>query len=284
MPSGPQGPITDAAPDQGLEATEPGSNFYNTFAKDPTANYVPSGARRRVGTGVAVQEPGAEEPMGLLPRSGSVIPMTGSQMQQALASYSPGSLGARLATGYEQIFGRSIDPAGAEYYMNRFANQNLDQAAINRYLSGGAQGEDVEAAQDYLLSLTGGRPDYEARMAQGRSAQYMQPIYHGTYQDYMPQQPAPQMDYFSPGFNPFSYTSPGAQSFAQYGGYNPFAAGAVNPYAARMQPNRPVGEGVAVENQVGADARGKMAASMPNANPYLTPYLQAYARDGGVGS
>lgn len=336
MPAGPEAVSGDNTVDPGLEATESASTFYDTFAKDPVANYVPSGARRNVGTGVAVQEPGAEEARGLLP--GSITPMTGIEMQRALSSYAPESFGARLATGYEQLFGRPIDVEGAEYFMNRFRNQNLDQAAVNRMLLGGAQGADLAAAQDYQLSLTGGRPDYEARMAQGLSPQYFQPVYRSSYQDYAPTTQAQPRSVFSAGFNPFDYTSaPSAQrlgeirsalapyltaapaagptaGFDAYTGYNPFTRGAVNPYATRMAPptvqptspvpeqpsfppptaresltnpfSRSVGEGVAVN--VGPTAMnvgpGAMNAPAPTSFPYLSSYLRAYAKGGGVGS
>jgi len=81
----------DGSNDVGLEASEPASTFYDTYAKNPTANYVPSGTRRNVGSGVAVQEPGVEEARGLLPQS--MIPMTGTEMQRALPSDAPGSFG-----------------------------------------------------------------------------------------------------------------------------------------------------------------------------------------------
>lgn len=332
MPAGPEAVSGDTTVDPGLEATGPASTFYDTFAKDPVANYVPSGARRNVGTGVAVQEPGSEEARGLLP--GSITPMTGIEMQRALSSYAPESFGARLATGYEQLFGRPIDVEGAEYFMNRFRNQNLDQAAVNRMLLGGAQGADLAAAQDYQLSLTGGRPDYEARMAQGLSPQYFQPVYRSSYQDYAPTTQAQPRSVFSAGFNPFDYTSaPSAQrlgeirsalapyltaapaagptaGFDAYTGYNPFTSGAVNPYATRMarptvqptvQPTFPVqqpavqsptvqqnmtnpfvrsvGEGVAVDF-----GPSTLRQPAPTSFPYLSSYLRAYAKGGGVGS
>jgi hypothetical protein len=302
--------------DVGLEATEPASTFYDTYAKNPTANYVPFGTRRNVGAGVAVQEPGAEEARGLL--SPSIIPMTGTEMQRALTSYAPGSFGSRLATGYEQLFGRPVDVAGAQYFMNRFGNQNLDQAAVNRILLGGAQGADREAAQDYQLSLTGGRPDYEARMAQGLSPQYMQPIYRSSYQDYL-QPRVPAASLFNPGFNPFDYAAPPSDArlgqisnaltpfmsatpvtgptakFDTYTGYNPFATGAVNPYATRM--SRPAAPTATVMPQ-------QPSPQVPNAQPEtLNPfarsvgegvavqlpqpanesYLRAYAKGGGIG-
>lgn len=301
----------------GLEATEPASTFYDTYAKNPTANYVPSGSRRNVGSGVAVQEPSVEEPRGLIP-GGSVIPMTGVEMQRALTSYAPGSFGSRLASGYEQLFGRPMDLAGAQYYMNRFGNQNLDQATVNRILLGGAQGADREAAQDYQLSLTGGRPDYEARMAQGRSAQYMQPIYHGSYQNYL-QPRAPVESLFSPGFNPFNYAAPPSDarlgqiqsalnpfmsatpaagptaSFNTYTGYNPFATGAVNPYATRMSrpaaptatvmPQQPSPQVPAAQpetlNPFARSVGEGVAVQLPQ--PANESYLRAYAKGGGIG-
>jgi len=417
--------------DVGLEASEPASTFYDTYAKNPTANYVPSGTRRNVGAGVAVQEapqidfsrfglgdvsslysnllgrqaspeeirssqevfgptidqseidrflagaqggdlPSAKTAQDYLSRTGDKAgtrmileasagtrPLTrdvlalyrpeaesriqgalsdlgqriaaqrdmqpSRERQQQLASYGPGSLQSMLATGYNQLFGRDIDPAGANYFLNKFGGQNLDQAAVNRILLGGAQGADREAAQDYQLSLTGGRPDYKARMDQGLSPQYMQPVYRSSYQDYL-QPKAPAASLFSPGFNPFNYAAPPSDArlgqisnaltpfmsatpvtgptakFDTYTGYNPFATGAVNPYAART--SRPVGEGVAKQQQVAADLRGKMASTMPNAQPEtLNPfarsvgegvavqlpqpanksYLRAYAKGGGIG-
>lgn len=252
------------------------------------------------------------------------------ERQQQLASYGPGSLESMLATGYSQLFGRDIDPAGAKYFLDRFGGQNLDQAAVNRMLLGGAQGADREAAQDYQLSLTGGRPDYEARMAQGLSPQYFQPIYRSSYQDYAPTTQAQPRSVFSAGFNPFDYTSaPSAQrlgeirsalapyltaapaagptaGFDAYTGYNPFTSGAVNPYAARMarptaQPTLPgpeqpavqsptvqqnitnpfvrsVGEGVAVDF-----GPSTLRQPAPTSFPYLSSYLRAYAKGGGVG-
>jgi len=288
MPAGPEAVSAgEATVDPGLEATGPASNFYNTFAKDPTANYLPAGAIRNVGTGVAVQDPGAEEVRGLLP--GSIIPMTGSEMQRTLASSQPGSIGAQLASGYQQLFGRNIDPAGAEYFMNRLGGQNLDQAAVNRLLLGGAQGADQAAAQNYQLSLTGGRPDPRGR-------QYYQPIYQSSPQDYSSPRTTSAPGIFSQGFNPFDYASapsdarlnqitqsllpfmtpqqPVSQPNApvsNYTGYNPFVAGAVNPFA--MRASRPVGEGVSVQRP-----------TSPLQNPYLSSYLQAFGQSGGVGS
>jgi len=254
------------------------------------------------------------------------------ETQRQFASYGPGSLQSMLATGYSQLFGRDIDPGGAKYFMDRFGGQNLDQATVNRYLLGGAQGADREAAQDYQLSLTGGRPDYEARMAQGLSPQYFQPIYRSSYQDYAPTTQAQPRSVFSAGFNPFDYTSaPSAQrlgeirsalapyltaapaagptaGFDAYTGYNPFTSGAVNPYATRMsQPQRPaalpmpgpeqpamqsptvqqnmtnpfvrsVGEGVAVDF-----GPSTLRQPAPTSFPYLSSYLRAYAKGGGVG-
>ena len=331
MPAGPQATDADGL---GLEGSDSvvgdvvGSIFKSGNAASVSSDYLPSGARRNVGTGVAVQEPGAKEARGLLP--GSITPMTGIEMQRALSSYAPESFGARLATGYEQLFGRPIDVEGAEYFMNRFRNQNLDQAAVNRMLLGGAQGADLAAAQDYQLSLTGGRPDYEARMAQGLSPQYFQPVYRSSYQDYAPTTQAQPRSVFSAGFNPFDYTSaPSAQrlgeirsalapyltaapaagptaGFDAYTGYNPFTSGAVNPYATRMAPPtvqptlpvqqpavqsptvqqnmtnpfvRSVGEGVAVDF-----GPSTLRQPAPTSFPYLSSYLRAYAKGGGVGS
>ena len=331
MPAGPQATDADGL---GLEGSDSvvgdvvGSIFKSGNAASVSSDYLPSGARRNVGTGVAVQEPGAEEARGLLP--GSITPMTGIEMQRALSSYAPESFGARLATGYEQLFGRPIDVEGAEYFMNRFRNQNLDQAAVNRMLLGGAQGADLAAAQDYQLSLTGGRPDYEARMAQGLSPQYFQPVYRSSYQDYAPTTQAQPRSVFSAGFNPFDYTSaPSAKrlgeirsalapyltaapaagptaGFDAYTGYNPFTSGAVNPYATRMAPPtvqptlpvqqpavqsptvqqnmtnpfvRSVGEGVAVDF-----GPSTLRQPAPTSFPYLSSYLRAYAKGGGVGS
>ena len=428
--------------DSGIEATEPASTFYDTYAKDPTANYVPSGSRRSVGSGVAVQEapqvdfsrfglgdvsslysnllgreadpgglsfyqeafgptiepeeidrflsgaqgtdlPSAQTAQNYLSRTGDEAgarmileasagtrPLTrdilslyrpeatsriqdalsdldqriaaqrnmqpSRERQQQFASYAPGSLESMLATGYNQLFGRDLDPTGAQHYLNQLGGQNLDQAAVNRYLLGGAQGGDRTAAEDYELSLIGGRPDYQARMAQGLSPQYMQPVYRSSYQDYL-QPRTPTAGLFSPGFNPFNYAAPPSDarlgqiqsalnpfmsatpaagptaSFNTYTGYNPFDTKAVNPYATRA--SRPVGQGAAVQPQVTADLRGKMASAMPNMpqqpspqvpvaqpetlNPFARSvgegvavqlpqpanesYLRAYAKGGGIG-
>lgn len=444
MPAGSEAVSGDTTVDPGLEATGPASTFYDTFAKDPVANYMPSGARRNVGTGVAVQEAPASVPyeferfglgdvsslyQNLLGREadpgglqfyqeqfgptiepeeidrflagtqGTDAPIAqhaldyfrrtndkagmqaildasvsgrgltrdilglirpdaearisnaladyqqrlqqrqidmqpSRERQQQFAAYGPGSLESMLATGYSQLFGRDLDPAGAQFYLDQLGGRNLDQAAVNRYLLGGAQGGDRLAARDYELSLTGGRPDYEARMAQGLSPQYFQPVYRSSYQDYAPTEAAEPKSFFSEGFNPFDYTSPlsaerrsqistamapnltatpatgPTANFNTYTGYNPFTPGAVNPYATRMarptvqptvQPTFPVqqpavqsptvqqnmtnpfvrsvGQGVAVDF-----GPSTLRQPAPTSFPYLSSYLRAYAKGGGVGS
>jgi hypothetical protein len=180
------------------------------------------------GPGAVGQQPGGV--FGLIP--GSIIPMSGTDMQRALASYSPDSIGSRLASGYRQVFGRDIDPAGAKYWLERFGDQNLSQAEINRYLLGGAAGEDKAASKDYEMSLTGGRPSADDR-------QYFQPIYSSDYRDYMPARPAQQQSYFGPGFNPFDYT--GTPNILQSPGFgnqtfNPPGLGIQTPIGDRGTP------------------------------------------------
>ena len=291
-----------------------------------SGNYRPA---RSVGTGVAVAQPSYLQEMGTLPGGGGPgvdLQMTGADIAQALSSYDPNSIGYKLAAGYRQLFGREIDPTGAEYYLRNIQtidnpNQPIasraSQAEINRILLGGAQGGDLEAARDYQLSLTGGRPT----ISQG---QFFQPVYRPeSYYNYR-ETPFRNTVGTSPlGFNPSDFVSfgptrdltanlpsgfadftpaekinylnqigatpqelmrldptlaqkdfdwlrsqgyrggvgssvprmlgPVAQpytptaSFDTYSGYNPFALGAVNPYASRMQQARPVGRGVSVQ-------------------------------------
>lgn len=172
------------------------------------------------GGGQTGRQPGGV--FGVLP--GSVIPMSGTDMQRALASYDPASMGAKIAAGYRQVLGRDIDPAGARYWLERFGNQDLSQAAINRYLLGGASGEDKAGSKAYEMSLTGGRPSPD-------DAQYFQPIYSPEYRDYMPARPAQQQSYFGPGFNPFDYT--GTPNILQSPG---FGNQTFNPPGGAQQP------------------------------------------------
>lgn len=207
-----------------------------------SGNYRPA---RSVGTGVAVAQPSYLQEMGTLPgvaaRGGQDLRMTGGDIARALSSYDPNSIGYKLAAGYRQLFGREIDPTGAEFYLRNLQTVNdpnqpigarSSQAEINRYLLGGAQGGDLEAARDYQLSLTGGRPP----VSQG---QFFQPVYRPeSYYNYR-QIPFRSTVGASPmaGFNPFAFTNaPSVQS--QYTGYRPFS-GMMNPYS------RMVGQGVA---------------------------------------
>ena len=231
------------APDLGIEEAMP--NYLSP-------NYRPV---RSVGTGVAVAQPSYLQEMGTLPGvatgTGQDMRMSGADMARALSSYSPDSVGARLAAGYRQLFGREIDPTGAEHYLRMLGNaprpdpnqpfaQPISQAMLNRILLGGAQGGDLEAARDYQLSLTGGRPT-------PGSPQFFQPVYQPeSYANYRQipfrQTQAPSM-FGQMGFNPFAFSqfSPTVQS--SYTGYRPFS-GMMNPYA------RNVGSGVAVQRQM----------------------------------
>ena len=303
------------------DLTNPGGIETITLSRNaPPVNYQPAGA---------VAQPSYLQEMGTLPGGGGPgvdLQMTGADIAQALSSYDPNSIGYKLAAGYRQLFGREIDPTGAEYYLRNIQtidnpNQPIasraSQAEINRILLGGAQGGDLEAARDYQLSLTGGRPP----ISQG---QFFQPVYRPeSYYNYR-ETPFRNTVGTSPlGFNPSDFVSfgptrdltanvpsgfsnftpaekinylnqigatpqelmrldptlaqkdfdwlrsqgyrggfgssvprmfgPVAQpytptaSFDTYSGYNPFALGAVNPYASRMQQARPVGRGVSVQ-------------------------------------
>lgn len=120
------------------------------------------------------------------------------------ASYPELNLANQLASGYQQVFGRDADAGGLNYWTGRLGGQNLSQGEVNRYLLGGAQGEDVKGGSDYALSLTGGRPQ------PGKA--FYQPIYSPTYSNYSMNQGfySPGYDVFGGGggfYNPFSYNS-----------------------------------------------------------------------------
>lgn len=318
----------DSGDDQGIAAAARETNeaFPQGMPNYLSSTYTPA---RSVGTGVAVAQPTYLQEMGTLPGGGGPgvdLQMTGADIAQALSSYDPNSIGYKLASGYRQLFGREIDPTGAEYYLRNIQtidnpNQPIasraSQAEINRILLGGAQGGDLEAARDYQLSLTGGRPPVN-------QGQFFQPVYRPeSYYNYretpfrntvgtsplgfnpsdfvsfgpardlranLPSgfsnfNPAEKINYFNQigatpqeimrgdptltqegldwmrsqgyrggvGSNVPRMLGPVAQpytptaSFDTYSGYNPFALGAVNPYASRMQQARPVGRGVSVQ-------------------------------------
>lgn len=158
--------------------------------------------------------PGETQPrndLGLIP--GSIVPRSGTDIQRVLASYSPESIGAKFATGYQQVFGRDIDPAGAEYWLSRFGNRDLSQAEVNRYLLGGASGEDKAASKPYEMSLTGGRP-------LPGDPQFFQPIYSPEYKNYMPTRQVEEKSVFGQAFNPFDYTNI-APTPLTYTGFDP---------------------------------------------------------------
>lgn len=137
------------------------------------------------------------------------------------ASYPELNLANQLASGYQQVFGRDADAGGLNYWTERLGGQNLSQGEVNRFLLGGAQGEDVKGGSDYALSLTGGRPQ------PGRA--FYQPIYSPTYSNY-----SMNRGFYSPGYDAFG----GGGGF-----YNPFSYNS-SPIMPFGMPNNPYNPGM----------------------------------------
>jgi hypothetical protein len=156
---------------------------------------------------------------------------TATPVDYQAASYPQVNLANKLASGYQQVFGRSADPEGLKYWTERLSGQDLSQGDVNRYLFGGARNEDVEGGSAYGMSLTGGRPSLYDKSKplldeQGKpildmsgqpqyefTRQFRQPIYSPTYQNY-----AVNRGFYSPGYGMTPPMSPRA-----YMTRNPFA-------------------------------------------------------------
>lgn len=134
------------------------------------------------------------------------------QVENLMVAGSP--VQQQVATAYQQVFNRTPDPTGANFWTNAFQGQNLSQQEINRQMLANAGGTDIGRARDYSLSqMRGVRPS-------STESQFYQPVYQPQYTNYSrsPFMYSPSYSSGSMG-NPFAYGRGYNQPMGGYGGY-----------------------------------------------------------------